>query len=44
METAWKKAAEIGQVEIIEKLWHWAEKLQLKPEDLRNELLLSKDE
>jgi hypothetical protein len=30
-------------VEILEKLWDWAKKLQLKPEELRMELFLSKD-
>jgi hypothetical protein len=39
-KTAWHKAAEIGQVEILQKLWDWAKELQLKPEALRNELLL----
>ena len=43
-KTAWQNAAGRGEVEILEKLWDWAKKLQLKPEELRNELLLSKDE
>ena len=38
------KAARNYEVEILEKLWDWAKELQLKPEELRNELLLSKDE
>jgi hypothetical protein len=25
-------------------MWDWAKELQLKPEDLRNEVFLSKDE
>jgi hypothetical protein len=41
--TACHKAAESGQVGILEKLWDWAKELKLKPEELRNELLLSKD-
>jgi hypothetical protein len=43
-ETAWQKAAEGGQVEILEKLWDWAKELQLKPKEFRNELFLSRDE
>jgi ankyrin repeat protein len=31
------------EVEILEKMWKWAKELQLNPEDLRNALLLSKD-
>jgi len=27
----------------LEKLWDWAKELQLKQEELRNEVLLSKD-
>jgi len=42
-ETAWHKAANRGHVEILKKLWHWAKELQLKPEELRNEVLLSKN-
>ena len=42
METAWHEAAGSGQDEIIEKLWNWAKELQLKPEEIRNDLLLSK--
>jgi hypothetical protein len=41
-ETAWHKAAQRGEVEVLEKLWDWAKKLRLKPEELRNEVLLSK--
>jgi ankyrin repeat protein len=41
---AWHMAAECGQVVILEKLWDFAKELQLKPEELRNEVLLSKDE
>jgi hypothetical protein len=42
-ETAWHKAALIVQVETLEKLWDCAKNLQLKPEELRNDLLLSED-
>jgi len=42
-ETAWHKAPEWARGEILEKLWNWAKELQLKPEELRNELLLLKD-
>ena len=35
--------AGIGHVELLEKQWYWAKKLQLKPEELRNEVLLSKN-
>jgi hypothetical protein len=31
-----------GHVEVIQKLWCLAKKLQLTPEELRNEVLLSK--
>ena len=43
-KTAWQKAAERGHTELLEKLWDRAKELQLNPEELRNELLLSKDE
>jgi hypothetical protein len=36
---SWHMTAETGQVEILEKLWEWAKELQLKPEELRNEVL-----
>jgi hypothetical protein len=39
--TAWNKAAEKGRFEVLEKLWNWAKDVQLKPEELRNELLFS---
>jgi hypothetical protein len=42
-KTAWHNAARVGHVEVLEKLWEWAKELQLKPEELRNQLLLSKD-
>jgi hypothetical protein len=42
-KTAWHKAAESGQLEVLEKLWSWIKNLQLGPEDLRNEVLFSKD-
>jgi len=32
-----------GHVAVLEKLWDWAKELQLKPDELRNEVLLSKD-
>jgi ankyrin repeat protein len=35
-------AAADGHVEILQKLWEWGKELQLKPEELRNELLVSK--
>ena len=40
---AWHEAAEGGQVELLEKLWNWAKELKVKPEEIRNELLLSKN-
>jgi hypothetical protein len=30
-ETAWHKKAEGDHVEVLKKLWDWAEELQLKP-------------
>ena len=42
-ETAWKNAAERGEVEILQILWDWDIELHLNPEDLRNYFLLSKD-
>jgi len=36
-------AAKRGKFKVLEKLWEWAKELQLKPEELRNEVLLSKD-
>jgi hypothetical protein len=36
-------AAERGQVEILEKLWKWANELQLKPEGIRIEVLSRKN-
>jgi hypothetical protein len=41
--TAWHMAAEDSQVVILEKLWDFAKELQLKPDELRNEVLLLKD-
>ena len=35
--------AKRGHIKILEKLWDWAKNLQLKPEELRNQLWLSKD-
>jgi len=42
-QTAWYIAAREGHVKVLEKLWYWAKELQLKPEELRNEVWLSKD-
>jgi hypothetical protein len=39
---AWHLAAKTGSVEILGKLWVWAKKQQLEPEERRKELL-SKD-
>ena len=36
-------AARESHVEVLEKLWEWAKELQLKPEDFRKDLWLSKD-
>jgi ankyrin repeat protein len=41
--TAWQYAAEKGHVEVLDKLWEWANELQIKPDEIRNEVLLSKD-
>jgi len=41
--TAWNTATRRGNLEVFEKLWGWAKELQLKPEELMNEVLLSKD-
>jgi ankyrin repeat protein len=38
------KTAESGNVEVLEKLWDWAKQLQLKAEELRNEVFLAEDE
>ena len=38
------ETARKGQVEILEILWDWAKELQLEPEELKNDVLLSKDE
>jgi hypothetical protein len=43
-ETALHKVLKYGRFRILEKLWDWAKEMQLKPEELRFELLLSKDE
>jgi hypothetical protein len=40
--TAWHFAADRGRVAILEKLWNLAKELQLKPEEITNEVLLSK--
>ena len=36
-------AAGSGNYEILEKLWVWANELQLKPKELRNEVWLLED-
>jgi ankyrin repeat protein len=36
-------AAREGQVVILERLWDFAKVLQLKPDELRNEVLFTKD-
>jgi len=36
--TAWNMEAEEGHFKILMKLWGWAKELNLKPEELRNEL------
>jgi hypothetical protein len=40
--TVWHRAAQMGRIQILQKLWEWAKELQLKPEELQNELWLSK--
>jgi hypothetical protein len=35
-------AAREGKGEVLEKLWEWAKELQLKPEELRNEVFFFK--
>jgi hypothetical protein len=40
---AWQNAAVRGHIEILDKIWYWAKELQLKPEELKNEVLLLKD-
>jgi hypothetical protein len=35
-KTAWHVRAEKGHVVLLENLWGWAKKLQLKPDELRN--------
>ena len=37
-ETAWHMAADNGHLEVLEKLWDWAKELQLKPEELRDDV------
>jgi ankyrin repeat protein len=37
-QTAWHEAAAKSRVEILQKLCDWAKELQLKSEELRNEL------
>jgi len=36
-------AAHEGYVEVLEKSWYWAKEMQLKPEELWNEVWLSKN-
>jgi ankyrin repeat protein len=40
--TLWQISAHNGNVEILEKFWECANKLQLNPEELNNEVFLSK--
>jgi hypothetical protein len=42
-KTVWYMAEERVHVELLEKLWNFAKELQLKPDELRNEVLMSKD-
>jgi len=42
--TVWHRAAQMGRVQILQKLWEWAKELQPKPDELRNELWLSKSD
>jgi hypothetical protein len=41
-ETSWQKVAESDNVEVLDKQWNWAKKLQLEPWELRYEVFLSK--
>jgi len=43
-DTPWNIAARQEHTGVLEKLLDWAKELQLKPEELRNEVFLSKDE
>jgi len=40
-QTAWHMAATEGHIEVLETLWDWAKKLQVKPDELKKDLLLS---
>jgi hypothetical protein len=42
-KTAWHMAAGKDQVEVLEKLRDFPKELQLKPDELRNEVFLSKE-
>jgi ankyrin repeat protein len=35
-------AAIKGHIEVLEKMWEWAKDMQLNPDEIRNEVLLSK--
>jgi hypothetical protein len=37
-QTVWNMEAEVGRFKILMKLWFWAKELNLKPDELRNEL------
>jgi hypothetical protein len=37
----WQLADTNGNVEVLEKLWDWPKRLQLKPEDLSKEMFVS---
>ena len=43
-KTAWQIATKRGHFEILQKLWTWAKENQMKPNELKNILLLAKDE
>jgi len=38
-QTAWHRAACRSHIELLEKLWELAKEINLKPEELRNEML-----
>jgi len=38
---AWHLAARRGNLEVLNKLWGWAEKIQIKANDLRSAMLLA---
>ena len=36
-------AATKGKIEVLERMWDWANKLQLNPEEIKNDVYLLKD-